>query len=175
MKRQKAVLLAEGQTPGRADEDTNLVRLTGVLRANSRTSRSVRIRQPVRPSGSNTTIIEADKLRRQPFRERRRVLLVATDPGKARPTGLHRRHRRVIQGGLARTGPWGSRSAARYRSGHRAASRVRPRLLSRNSSRGPSISHHDKNNSFFTTTNRSGSLNIIHHVRPLGRSGWYNY
>jgi hypothetical protein len=30
MKRQKAVLLAEGQTPGRADEDTNLVRLTGV-------------------------------------------------------------------------------------------------------------------------------------------------
>ena len=122
-----------------------------------------------------TTITEAGKLRRQPFRERRRVLLVATDPGKARPTGLHRRHRREVHGGLARTGPRGSRSAARYRSGHRAASRVRPRLLSRNSCRGPSISHHDKNNSFFTTTNRSGSLNIIQHVRPLGRSGWYNY
>ena len=31
MKRQKAVLLAENQTAGLADEDTNLVRLTGVL------------------------------------------------------------------------------------------------------------------------------------------------
>jgi hypothetical protein len=30
---------------------------------------------------------------------------------------------------------------------------------------------HDKNNSGFTTTNRSGSLNIIQHVRPFGRSG----
>jgi hypothetical protein len=43
------------------------------------------------------------------------------------------------------------------------------------SSKGPSMSHRDKNNSGFTTTNRSGSLNIIQHVRPLGRSGWYNY
>jgi hypothetical protein len=36
------------------------------------------------------------------------------------------------------------------------------------------MSRHD-NNSDSTTTNRSGSLNIIQHVRPLGRSGWYNY
>ena len=37
------------------------------------------------------------------------------------------------------------------------------------------MSDHDKNNSGFTTTKRSGSLNIIQHVRPLGRSGWDNY
>jgi hypothetical protein len=43
------------------------------------------------------------------------------------------------------------------------------------SSKGPSMSHRDKNNSGFTTTNRSGSLNIVQHVCPLGRSGWYNY
>ena len=48
------------------------------------------------------------------------------------------------------------------------------RFLLKISSKGPSMSHHD-NNSGFTTTNRSGSLNIIQHVRPLGRSGWYNY
>ncbi len=39
------------------------------------------------------------------------------------------------------------------------------------SRKGPSMSRHD-NNSGFTTTNRSGSLNILQHVRPLGRSGW---
>ena len=48
------------------------------------------------------------------------------------------------------------------------------RFLLKISSKGPSMSHHN-NNSSFTTTNRSGSLNIIQHVRPLGRSGWYNY
>jgi hypothetical protein len=48
------------------------------------------------------------------------------------------------------------------------------RFLLKISSKGLSMSHHD-NNSGFTTTNRSGSLNIIQHVRPLGRSGWYNY
>ena len=48
------------------------------------------------------------------------------------------------------------------------------RFLRKISSKGPSMSHHD-NNSGSTTTNRSGSLNIIQHVRPLGRSGWYNY
>jgi hypothetical protein len=37
------------------------------------------------------------------------------------------------------------------------------------------MSHHNKNSSGFTTTNRPGSLKIIQHVRPLGRSGWYNY
>jgi len=37
------------------------------------------------------------------------------------------------------------------------------------------MSHHTKNSSGFTTTNRPGSLKIIQHVRPLGRSGWYNY
>jgi hypothetical protein len=37
------------------------------------------------------------------------------------------------------------------------------------------MSGRDENNSGFTTTKRSGSLNIIQHVRPLGRSGWYNY
>ncbi len=37
------------------------------------------------------------------------------------------------------------------------------------------MSDHNKNNSDFTMTKRSGSLNIIQHVRPLGRSGRYNY
>ena len=56
---------------------------------------------------------------------------VATDPCKAGPTGPHRRHRRAQYGGLARTVPWGSRSAAEHRNARRAASRVRPRLPSR--------------------------------------------
>jgi hypothetical protein len=97
--------------------------------------------------------------------------LVVTDLRKARPTDLRRRYQRERHGGLARTGPSGSRSAAGHRNGRCASSRERPRLPSRNSSRVPSMSDHDKNNSGFTTTNRSGSLNIIQHVRPLGRSG----
>ena len=56
--------------------------------------------QPGRPSGSNTTLTEAGKLRRQPSRERSRVLLVATDSGKACPTDLRRRHRRAGHGEL---------------------------------------------------------------------------
>src|SRR6476646_8032323 len=38
--------------------------------------------------------------------------LAAPDPGKAGPIGLRRRHRPAEHGGLIRTGPLGSRSAA---------------------------------------------------------------
>jgi len=94
---------------------------------------------------------------------------------KAGPIGLRRRHRRAARGGPTRTDLSGIQSPARHRNGRSSATRARPRLPSRNSSRGLSMSHHDKNNSGFTTTNRSGSLNIIRHVQPLGRSGWYSY
>ena len=40
---------------------------------------------------------------------------IATDPGKAGPIGFHRRHRPAEHGGLIRTGPLGSRSAASIR------------------------------------------------------------
>ena len=47
MKRQKAVLLAEGQTRGRADEDANIVRLNTVRRGitNTVASEPVRVTQ----------------------------------------------------------------------------------------------------------------------------------
>ena len=44
MKRQKAVLLAEGQTLGRADEDANIVRLNTVRREATNTVASLQSR-----------------------------------------------------------------------------------------------------------------------------------
>src|SRR6266481_7427557 len=38
---------------------------------------------------------------------------------KSGPSDLRRRHRQGQRGGLVRTGPWGSRSAARHTSGNR--------------------------------------------------------
>jgi hypothetical protein len=58
-----------------------------------------------------------------------RLLMVSTDPGKARPTDPHRRHWREGHGVPTQIVPSDSRSAAEHRSGHRAASRVRPRFL----------------------------------------------
>src|ERR1700736_2101294 len=96
-------------------------------------------------------------------------------PRKFGPSGLRRRHRREVHGEPAQTGPWGSQSAAGHTNARRAATRARPPLPSRTASAESLGSHHDRNNSGFTTKNRSGSLNIIQHVRPLGCSGWYNY
>ena len=50
---------------------------------------------------------------------------------KADPTDLRTRRRRAGHGGLAQTGPLGSRSEAGHRSGRLAATRVQPPLPSR--------------------------------------------
>jgi hypothetical protein len=64
----------------------------------------------------------------------------STDPARAGPIDPRRRHRRAQHGGLARTVPSGSRSAAERRNGRRKATRTRPRLPSRSSGTASSTS-----------------------------------
>jgi hypothetical protein len=72
------------------------------------------------------------------------VLRVATDPGKAHPIVLRRRHRPAQYDALAQTGPLDSQSAVAHRSGRSAASRVRPLLLFRTAITASSMSPRDR-------------------------------
>src|SRR5580704_15536485 len=64
----------------------------------------------------------------------------ATDPDKAHPTDLRRRHRRGGHGEPAQTCPWDSRSAAGHTSGRSAAIQMRPPLPSRTANTASSTS-----------------------------------
>jgi hypothetical protein len=64
----------------------------------------------------------------------------STDPGKAGPIDLRRRHRPAQHAERVRTGPWGSRSAAARMNARRRAGRRQPPLPSRIVSTASSMS-----------------------------------